>query len=244
MFEQSIIIERPTKTGWSVLLSLTFQVALVSLLVLLPLVFTDHLSPFQWSNILVAPAPPLPPVVAASQPAPSRSATANALRIFTAPTHIPDRVSMTADPASLPSMDVVGVPYSTGVVGAVQGAIGDIIRATAPPPPPPAAPKVAEPVIAKPLPVSGGVQNAKLIRKVVPAYPPLARQARISGTVRLIGIIGKDGTIKNLQLVSGHPLLVDAAFQAVRQWVYQPTLLTGQTVEVMAPIDVIFTLGQ
>jgi protein TonB len=92
--------------------------------------------------------------------------------------------------------------------------------------------------------VSGGVQNAKLIRKVVPVYPALARQARISGTVRLVGIIGKDGSIKNLQLVSGHPLLVDAAFQAVRQWVYQPTLLTGQPVEVVAPIDVIFTLGQ
>ncbi len=245
MFEQSILIERPTKTGWSVLLSLTFQLALVSLLVLLPLVFTDHLSPFQWSNILVAPAPPPPPLhPAAMQPTTSRSSTANALRIFTAPSRIPDRVSMAADPAALPSMDV-GVPFSTGVVGAAAGAIGDIIRATAPPPPPPAQPtKVAVPATAKPLPVSGGVQNAKLIRKVVPVYPALARQARISGTVRLVGIIGKDGSIKNLQLVSGHPLLVDAAFQAVRQWVYQPTLLTGQPVEVVAPIDVIFTLGQ
>jgi protein TonB len=243
MFEQSILIERPTRTGWSVLLSLTFQLLTVTILVLLPLVFTDHLSPFQWSNILTAPPPPLPPRPLTNRSAPSASI---APRMFTAPARIPDRISLAADPAPQPSLEVVGVPYSTGALNAAIGAIGDIIRTTAPPPPPPAPPKVAEPepVVAKPLSVSGGVQNAKLIRKIVPPYPALARQARISGTVRLIGIIGKDGTIRNLQLVSGHPLLVDAALQAVRQWIYQPTLLTGQPVEVIAPIDVIFTLSQ
>jgi protein TonB len=241
MFEQSILIERPTKTGWSVLLSLIFQLLTVTILVLLPLVFTDHLSPFQWSNILTAPPPPLPPRLQASRSAPSVS---TAPRIFTAPVRVPDRISTAADPAPQPSLDVVGVPYSTGVLNATIGAIGDIIRTTAPPPPPPAPPRVAEPTVTKPLSVSGGVQNARLIRKIVPPYPALARQARISGTVRLIGIIGKDGTIRNLQLVSGHPLLIEAALQAVRQWIYQPTLLTGQPVEVIAPIDVIFTLSQ
>lgn len=85
---------------------------------------------------------------------------------------------------------------------------------------------------------------AKLIRKVTPRYPPIAIAARISGVVRLIGIIGKDGTIRNVQLVSGHPLLARAAMEAVAQWIYKPTLLNGKPVEVVAPIEVSFTLGQ
>jgi protein TonB len=111
---------------------------------------------------------------------------------------------------------------------------------------PQAKPHIAEPVKipAKPLPVGGDVQNAKLLKKVLPLYPPLARQARVSGTVQLIGVIAKDGTIQQLQVVSGHPLLVKSALDAVRQWIYRPTLLNGQAVEVIAPIDVIFTLSQ
>ena len=89
-----------------------------------------------------------------------------------------------------------------------------------------------------------GVQMAKLINRVMPLYPPLAKSARISGVVHLIGIISKDGTIRNLQVVSGHPLLTKAAVDAVSQWVYKPTLLNNEAVEVIAPIDVNFTLSQ
>jgi len=85
---------------------------------------------------------------------------------------------------------------------------------------------------------------AKLVRKVIPEYPPLAKTARVSGVVHLLGVIAKDGTIQNLQVIGGHPLLARAALEAVRQWIYQPTLLNGQPVEVIAPIDVNFTLGQ
>jgi protein TonB len=92
--------------------------------------------------------------------------------------------------------------------------------------------------------VGGNVQAANLIRKVTPVYPPLAKQARIQGTVRFTAIIGKDGTIQNLQLVSGHPLLVESARQAVTQWQYKPTLLNGEPVEVVTQIDVNFTLSQ
>jgi len=92
--------------------------------------------------------------------------------------------------------------------------------------------------------MGGDVQAAKLIKKVIPAYPPLARRARVSGTVRLLGVVAKDGTVQRLELMSGHPLLSQAALDAVRQWVYKPTLLNGQPVEVQAPIDVIFTLAQ
>ncbi len=87
------------------------------------------------------------------------------------------------------------------------------------------------------------MQEAKLLRRVIPSYPPLARQARISGTVQLVGVIARDGTIEDLRVVSGHPLLVKAALDAVRQWVYKPTLLNGEPVEVICPIDVHFTLN-
>jgi len=81
------------------------------------------------------------------------------------------------------------------------------------------------------------------VRQPKPQYPPLARQARIQGTVRFNAIIGKDGNIANLTLVSGHPLLVPAATAAVKQWVYKPTLLNGEPVEVVTVIDVNFTLS-
>lgn len=84
---------------------------------------------------------------------------------------------------------------------------------------------------------------ANLIRKVTPVYPPLARQARISGTVRFSAIISKDGRIENLQVISGHPLLIQSAEEAVRQWVYKPTLLNGEPTEVSTTIDVNFTLS-
>jgi protein TonB len=92
--------------------------------------------------------------------------------------------------------------------------------------------------------MGGDVQMAKLVRKVIPEYPPIARSARISGVVRVIGTIGKDGTIQNLQVVSGHPMLTRAALEAVRQWIYKPTLLNGNAVEVIAPIEVTFTLAE
>ena len=92
--------------------------------------------------------------------------------------------------------------------------------------------------------VGGNVQAAKLIRQPKPTYPPLAKQARIQGTVKFQAIIGKDGTIQNLQLVSGHPMLVQNATEAVKQWIYKPTLLNGEPVEVITQIDVNFTLSQ
>ena len=83
-----------------------------------------------------------------------------------------------------------------------------------------------------------------IVRRVIPLYPVLAKQARVSGTVKLLGVISKDGTIQQLQVISGHALLVTAAVEAVRQWVYRPTMLSGEPVEVQAPIEVHFTLNQ
>ena len=88
--------------------------------------------------------------------------------------------------------------------------------------------------------VEGNIQQAQLLRQVPPAYPPAAAQAGVSGTVRLGAVIGKDGTIKNLEVLSGHPLLIPAALDAVKQWTYKPTLLNGEPVEVLTSINVTF----
>ncbi len=91
--------------------------------------------------------------------------------------------------------------------------------------------------------VGGDVQAANLIQKVTPAYPAVAKQARIQGTVRLEAIISPEGRISNLQLITGHPLLIESAIDAVSQWVYKPTLLNGNPVEVLTQIDVNYTLS-
>jgi TonB family protein len=92
--------------------------------------------------------------------------------------------------------------------------------------------------------VGGAVAAQNLINQTKPVYPPLAKAARIQGTVKFQATIGKDGTVQNLQLISGAPLLVQAALQAVQQWVYKPTLLNGQPVEIVTTIDVNFTLSE
>jgi TonB family protein len=109
-----------------------------------------------------------------------------------------------------------------------------------PTPPAPGAPAAQGPRLR----IGGNVQSTKLSYQPRPAYPPLAKQAHIQGTVKLDAIIGKDGNVLNLSVISGHPLLVPTALEAVKQWVYQPTLLNGNPVEVETEIDVNFTLSQ
>jgi TonB family protein len=92
--------------------------------------------------------------------------------------------------------------------------------------------------------VGGNVQQSRLIKQPKPVYPPEAKQARIQGTVKLSTVIAKDGTVAQIEVIEGHPLLAPAAMESVRQWVYQPTLLNGSPVEVATQIDVNFTLAQ
>jgi protein TonB len=92
--------------------------------------------------------------------------------------------------------------------------------------------------------VGSNVQQTKLVSQPRPVYPLEAKQARIQGVVKLNATVAKDGTIQHLEVISGHPLLVQAALDAVKQWVYQTTLLNGQPVEVMTEVDVNFTLSQ
>ncbi len=111
-----------------------------------------------------------------------------------------------------------------------------LLVAPPPPPPPPPPPGVAV--------VATNIMAANIITKVNPAYPALAKAARIQGPVRLNATIGADGAVKDLQVISGDPLLVEAATEAVRQWVYKPVLLNGAPAEVQTEITVNFTLSQ
>jgi protein TonB len=164
-----------------------------------------------------------------------------------APTVIPKNIVQIKDePEQAPNAGAVGVVGGVpgGVPGGqmggvIGGVIGGVLSAAAPPPPPP--PKAAAP---KRIRVGGQVESAKLIFQPKPDYPPLAKMARIQGTVRLEAIISKDGTIQDLKVLNGHPLLVKAALEAVQRWRYQPTLLNGEPCEVVTEIDVNFTLAE
>lgn len=92
--------------------------------------------------------------------------------------------------------------------------------------------------------VGGNGQSTKLVFQPKPMYPPEAKQARVQGVVQLHAVIGKDGTVQDLSVISGHPLLVPSALMAVKEWVYQPTLLNGNPTEVETEIDVNYTLSQ
>jgi protein TonB len=252
MFEQ-VFVEGQGKTnkGWTVIVSFVLQCLLIGIAILIPLVYYDALPATQLTSFLVAPPPPPPP------PPPPAAVAPKVVKIIPrqfdagrlmAPKAIPKQIATIVEdelPPASASAGVVGgiaggVPGG-GAGGVITGIIGGV--SAAPPPPPPPKP-VEKPKEVQRIKVGGNVQAANLIRKVVPVYPPLAKQARISGVVRFTAIIGRDGSIQNLTLISGHPLLVPAATEAVKQWLYRPTLLNGEPVEVITQIDVNFTLSQ
>jgi protein TonB len=252
MFEQSLLVDKnKTQAASSLLISLAVQIGLVCVLVIIPLIYFEALPMAQLSASLVAPPPPPPP------PPPPAPAPVKVIKVaprqfdanrLMAPKQIPKEIAMIKEDDRPPvaSAGVTGgVPGGVpgGVGGGVLGGVLGGIPNAAPPPPPPAK-KEEKPKTPERIRVGGNVQAAKLVRQPKPMYPPLAKQARIQGTVKFTAVIGKDGTIQNLQLVSGHPLLVQSAQEAVKQWVYQPTLLNGEAVEVITQIDVNFTLSQ
>jgi protein TonB len=159
------------------------------------------------------------------------------------PTKIPQKIEMIKEEEAPPPMAASG-----GVVGGVPGGIpggqmggviGSVISASSSLA---AVPKFV-PAIPQRIRISAGVTKGLLIHRVEPAYPTLAKSARVQGDVVLSAVIDSNGQIQNLQLVSGHPMLVPAAIAAVKQWRYKPYLLNGQPVEVETTITVIFTLS-
>jgi periplasmic protein TonB len=247
MFEEMVVSSakgKKTNKPWTVFISMVLQVFLLAVLILIPLIYTEALPKTLMSSILLAPPPPPPPP---PPPAPVQvvhvKPTAHLMEAgkLVAPKAIPKDIKIIKEEEAPPDVGagmVGGVPG--GVAGgSMGGVIGGVIggaSSTAAPPPPKVTPKRIT--------VGGNVQAAHLVNRVQPTYPPLARQTRISGTVKLHAIIGKNGAVEQLQVVSGHPLLVQSALDAVRQWRYQPTLLNGEPVEVDTEIDVIFSLAQ
>ena len=245
MFEDSLLESGgrlSTKRGMTTTISFVLQIALVGILVLIPLLYTEALPKQQLMTFLVAPPPPPPP------PPPPAAVPQRVVKVvqtdiingeLRTPTKIPKKVEMIKEEESPPP-----VMSAAGVVGGVPGGvpggqmggvIGGIISST-----PVAVPKVATPQRVR---VSQGVSQGLLIHRVQPMYPPLARQARIQGTVVLQAEISKDGSIENLRLISGHPMLAPSAIEAVKQWRYKPYFLNGEPVAVETQITVNFTLA-
>ena len=244
MFEDSLIESagrgKTKKSLGFTLISFFLQACLLGVLILIPLIYTEALPKQQLMGFLVAPPPPPPPPPAAAPAVKVEKIISEvdqgALRT---PTKIPEKVKMIKEEDTPPPTQGIG-----GVVGGVPGGvpggqmggvIGGIISST-----PVAVPKVATPQRVR---VSQGVSQGLLVHQVKPNYPPLARQARIQGQVVLQALIAKDGTIQNLHVVSGHPMLAPAAVDAVKQWRYKPYFLNGDPVEVETQITVNFTLS-
>lgn len=249
MFEQTFVQTGKTNKTWTVMISFVIQCLVMVLLVILPMIYFDVLPAATLQSFLVAPPPPPPP------PPPPAAAAPKVVRVIPrqfdagrlmVPKSIPKDIAVIREEELPPPSSGVGVVGGVaggvaggGVGGILGGILGGVPSAAPPPPPPP--PKTVTPQRIR---VGGNVQAANLINQVRPIYPPLAKQARISGTVELSAIIGKDGRVQDLKVVRGHPLLVQSALDAVKNWIYKPTLLNGEPVEVSTTIDVNFTLAQ
>jgi protein TonB len=241
MFDDLVLSgAKKPQSRWTLFFSTLLQLTILGIMILIPLIYTEALPKAMLATMLVAPPPPPPP-----PPPPQVQQVVQVKRIariinqgkMLAPTVIPKDIKMIKEEELPPDTGFVGV--AGGVPGGIPGGsaggvFGGMLGGSSPPPPK---------VTPKRVSVGGQVQSAKLVNQVRPIYPPLAKQARISGTVRLHAIISKDGSVQQLEMISGHPLLVQSALDAVRQWRYQPTLLNGEPVEVETFIEVVFTLS-
>jgi periplasmic protein TonB len=242
MFADSLVDSRwadRSRRGWTTLASFTAQAVAAGILFLLSLFYTQVLPQFQLVSRLVAPSPPPAP------PAPeaARNARANRSNLspdgrVMAPLSVPREIASVDEPSAPPAVDVsgLGVIGSTGTSPGRNGVLDSIGSGfnTVVPPPPTAS--VHPPRVSR-------VMEGNLIYRVQPQYPPLARQARIQGIVVLRAMISREGKIENLQIITGHPLLVKSAMDAVLQWRYRPYYLNNEPVEVETQVTVNFTLS-
>ncbi|HXN47097.1 MAG TPA: TonB family protein [Bryobacteraceae bacterium] len=246
MFEQTILAgSGKTRRAWTVPVCFAGQLAAVGCLVLMPLIFFEGLPQGQL-------APPRLTVPGTYRPKPLEhvqlvSTGSHAVsRGLVPPMTIPHGIHLGPDvPAAPPDLE----PECTGAC--VPDSVGPGVPVWStrvlPIAPEPQRTEIVRPIVRAtpkptPIPISSGVQEAKLIHRVTPVYPPQAIKLRISGAVHLAAIIGADGRIRELQVLGGHPFLVQAAVNAVREWVYLPTMLNGAPVEVMTDITVTFYL--
>ena len=255
MFEKSLLAVGGTRRQWTgTAFALLGETVLVGILMAIPLICVQTMPSPQFTSPLVLtlpPLPPPPPVIARRATPPRRviqmSAVKTVPRKFQIPESIPSSIPSTAPLIAAASPALSEVAVAEGVPGVSSGqqggVIGGIVGASGPPAPAPKQIARAEPATPQRIEVGGDVEAARLTHEVRPEYPIIAREARIYGTVQMKAIIGQNGSVEQLNVISGHPLLVPAALNAVKQWVYQPAYLNGNPVEVATEIDVHFTLS-
>jgi protein TonB len=228
--------DQSARRGRSTLASFTIQAFSLGIVIAVSMLWVERPPQVRWLQISTPAAFTEP-----STPRPAgghrTTATASPTREeFTAPRSVPRETPRFDDAASgpaVPDAPTIDIGPSTGPRVGADHAIGNGFPVVIPVRP-------AAPV--KPLVVSHWAEG-NLIFRVQPIYPPLARQARIQGPVELRAIISKTGTIENLAVVSGHPMLVKSAIEAVRQWRYRPYLLNGDPIAVETSVTVNFVLS-
>jgi len=231
--------DNSARRGWTTAASFTMQVLAVSLLLLVPLFTIQGPPHLAWLNphlLVPPPAPPAPAPARFADRQPIHPSNTDGIHIVQ-PRWIPPTIAPIDDRGLAPAPDIsqIGVPGSTGERGPKAGIPGGWGEGFAPAPPPPPL------VSSRPLRVSHWAEG-NLIYRVQPVYPPLARMARVQGTVELRAIISKTGMIENLTVVSGHAMLATAAVDAVRKWRYRPYLLNNEPIAVETDVTVNFRL--
>jgi periplasmic protein TonB len=251
-FQSSLIEYNRMKSGSRLLdvtISLLVNVAVLSAPVLAGLYFTDTLNLKQYaSTFLVAPPPPPPPPAPAAivvRAAPVHKVFENAGKLV-APTVIPKSIAVVKEEPLPPDMEGGGVAGGVpgGVAGgSMGGVIGGVIGGVMTKVPiAPLAPKENKPKA--PVRVGGRVKEPKLMRRVDPMYPALAKQVHLQGSVLIEAILDEQGNVTELRVISGPALLIQAAIDAVRLWKYEPTYLNEQAVPVQLNVTVTFRLNE
>jgi len=242
MFADSLLEtswDQRSRRSWITFTSFGLQSVVIGLLLLIPLLTTVGLPS---SRILQPPtsfgAPPPPPARTIERLHRTTVAQSNLVNnVLITPPSIPPRVAAINEVEPPPQVSYntgPGVPGSTGDSGGGGVLNGSGNASTAVPPPPAPAIRTFR---------TSRILEGSLIRRVQPVYPPLAKSWRVQGAVVLTALIGKEGTIENLRLISGHPMLVPAAIAAVSQWRYKPYILNGEVIEVETQITVNFILS-
>jgi protein TonB len=215
-----------SKSGRWALVTGSINASVLILLILIPLIYPEALPKAAMQMALVAPPPPPPEAVHVIR---VQSEMMN--NQLTAPTRIPHDILIAREKeAPVASFGVAGSDFggsASGVMGSIFGDAKMQVKAAPP----------------KKVSISGGVMAGNLILKVTPNYPPIAKAARVQGTVVLQATISKTGSIENLRVITGPQMLQQAALDAVKAWRYRPYLLSGEPVEVDTTINVVFTLG-
>ena len=237
--------EGGTKYFAALVVSLIVHAVIICALVVVPLVFFNVLQAQELLTFLIEPPQP-PPAPPAPTPPVAAAAAARSIGVVAPfeppkgiPTGIPpaeDSVPIVTDP-SLALLQIPGLEGSGHTNGIGRSFVGLIPEPQIPPEP-------KKPTVRPTAPIRVGVlEPSKLVYKVNPVYPPLAAKAHVQGTVILEAVVDEEGIVSTLKVLNGHPLLVEAALQAVRQWKYSPTVLNGEPVPVIATVTVVFRLN-